>query len=262
MAVVYRHRKLTTGEPFYIGISSRKDRPYRTDGRNKIWKRIVAKHGFTVEIVAEGISKEIALELEQLLIEEYGRRNLGTGPLSNMTNGGEGGTAILVTEEYRAKLSKAKKGIKPSPQCIEASIKAQLGKKMTLEERRKHPNRRPVHQFDLAGNLIKTHPSVSLAGEALNTSHSSISAVCRGKNHSCMGYLFSYTKEGVKERIKQHNEYCPPIIQLTPKGDVVKEYPGGVMQATRETKIFHISNAVKGKRKTAGGYIWKYKEIA
>lgn len=43
-----------------------------------------------VNVVFRTDNKQEALEYEVSLIQKYGRRNLGTGPLANMTDGGEG----------------------------------------------------------------------------------------------------------------------------------------------------------------------------
>jgi len=86
---VYRHRRLDTNEIFYVGIG-RERRPYSKKDRNEHWKNIVSKYGYTVEIIAEDLSKEDACELEVFLISLYGRRDLNKGNLVNLTDGGDG----------------------------------------------------------------------------------------------------------------------------------------------------------------------------
>jgi len=92
MAYVYRHIRLDKNEPFYIGISKRKRRCNDGVGsnRNIIWKRIVNKTEYEVEIIMDDLSWEDAKKKEIEFIQLYGRIDLGTGILSNMTNGGEG----------------------------------------------------------------------------------------------------------------------------------------------------------------------------
>lgn len=50
-----------------------------------------------------------------------------------------------------------------------------------------------------------------------------------------------------------------PVIQLTKDGRFVAEYPSA-SEAARQTGIKHIICCCNEKRKTAGGYIWKYKD--
>jgi hypothetical protein len=91
MAIVYRHRRLDNNKIFYIGISNGYDRPYQSGNkRNDIWNSIIKKTDYIVEIICENLSYEDSLELEILLIKEYGRISEKTGSLANLTDGGEG----------------------------------------------------------------------------------------------------------------------------------------------------------------------------
>lgn len=72
---VYCHRKKTNGECFYIG----KGKGYRHScktSRNQHWYNVVNKHGFTSEILINGISETKAFELEYLICEQIGYNNL------------------------------------------------------------------------------------------------------------------------------------------------------------------------------------------
>ena len=104
---VYRHRRLDTFEIFYIGISKVKSRCRNRSTRNKIWKDIINKTKYSVEIIQENLSHSDACELEIFLVQSYGRINLNTGTLSNLTDGGEGG--LSPSKERREELSKQSK---------------------------------------------------------------------------------------------------------------------------------------------------------
>ena len=90
---VYLHRKKTNGEVFYVGKGST-TRAWSNAGRNELWKRIVNKYGYTVEIYLDNLQEWYAFELEQDLIALYGTIVDRTGPLSNMTGGGEGVSGV------------------------------------------------------------------------------------------------------------------------------------------------------------------------
>lgn len=94
---IYRHRRKDTGEVFYIGLGQGK-RAFVKQGRSDFWSNIAFK-GYDVEILAQNLSKEEAVELEIFLISIYGRRDLGTGCLVNMTDGGEGTTTLIYTDQ-------------------------------------------------------------------------------------------------------------------------------------------------------------------
>lgn len=103
MAYLYRHIRLDKNEPFYIGIGKN---PYRIDSihyRNKHWHNIVNKHGFVSEIIIDDLTWEQAKEKEKEFIMLYGRMDKGMGILCNMTDGGDGGSGVMVSEESRKK---------------------------------------------------------------------------------------------------------------------------------------------------------------
>ena len=106
--LIYRHISSDTGNVFYVGIGCSKYRPYSKSGRNKYWHNIVNKHGYYVQILATNLSKDDACELEELLIQTYGRRDLGTWILVNMTNGGEG-TNKMSIESIKQRSDKLRK---------------------------------------------------------------------------------------------------------------------------------------------------------
>jgi hypothetical protein len=105
MPLVYRHRRKDTNTVFYVGISNSINRPYSKRNRNFYWHNIVKKYGYDVEILYDDLTYDEAFELEIFLISIYGRKDLGTGILCNMTNGGDGRQNILVSKETRLKLS-------------------------------------------------------------------------------------------------------------------------------------------------------------
>ena len=62
---------------------------------------------------------------------------------------------------------------------------------------------------------------------------------------------------GIERRAKKHSK---PIIQYSLNGDKLAEYPSVCDAARKLTiNIGNISSALKGMRKTAGGYIFRYK---
>jgi hypothetical protein len=60
---------------------------------------------YPIEIVGFFVTEEAAFEKELELIAKYGRRNLGTGTLCNLTDGGEGASGWIPTEEWRKRRS-------------------------------------------------------------------------------------------------------------------------------------------------------------
>ena len=146
MAYVYQHVRLDTNEVFYIGVGKENKRASEKRGRNKHWHHIVNKVGYSIEIIAEGITWEEACQKEKELIGHYGRKDLGLGPLVNMTDGGEGVPGVKrppFSKEHRQKISeyrKSIKGQKRKPISEEHKQKisvAQIGKKKPHSEETK-----------------------------------------------------------------------------------------------------------------------------
>ena len=112
---LYRHIRLDTNEVFYVGIGTKVknfisckkeyERAFTKTNRNVIWKRIVAKTEYRVEILMESNNYDFIKEKEIEFIVLYGRKNLKTGTLCNLTDGGEGNRGRVYSEETKKKIS-------------------------------------------------------------------------------------------------------------------------------------------------------------
>jgi hypothetical protein len=112
MAVLYQHRRLDTNEIFYIGIGKTMARSKSKKSRNNLWWNIVNKSGYEIIVTDKNISWDDACELEKKYIKQYGRKDLGTGILVNMTDGGEGSFGHTMPQESKDIISRANKGRK------------------------------------------------------------------------------------------------------------------------------------------------------
>jgi hypothetical protein len=94
MAYLYKHTRLDNDQVFYIGIGkddTLKKRAYNKRRRSSLWKKIVSKINYRVDIIEENITWEEACKKEISLIRLYGKIVDGSGSLVNITSGGEGG---------------------------------------------------------------------------------------------------------------------------------------------------------------------------
>lgn len=135
MAIVYQHRRLDTGEIFYIGIGKEKKRAFSIQRRNRHWHSVVKKAlGFEADILVDGISWEDAIKVEIGMISDIGRKDKKKGPLVNETDGGEGRLGNRLEEE------KAKhRGYKHTVEAIEKMKFAALNReKRSLSEETKN----------------------------------------------------------------------------------------------------------------------------
>lgn len=106
---VYVHRKATNNEIFYIGKGC-KSRYLSKHNRSNFWTKIANKHGVIVEIIIDNLSEELACLLEKEMILFYGRLDLRTGNLINFTEGGQGTSGYIFTQEDKVKISEGLKG--------------------------------------------------------------------------------------------------------------------------------------------------------
>lgn len=226
MAYVYRHIRLDKNEPFYIGIGSDDEGKYtraneKNCRRNSHWHRIYKKTEIEVEILLDGLDYEKAKEKEIEFIKLYGRRDLGTGCLINLTDGGDGIKNKVFTEEYKRKLSEAaKKRGRPahfekmvaarraitevSQETRDKLSKAAKGKKLKPEQiellkKRTGPNNPMFGRFSNNKGIILAFKDEILIGEyrcfkvaaqALGVTATKICACIKGRRRSTGGYTF------------------------------------------------------------------------
>jgi len=188
---VYIHLNPTTKDVFYVGIGKGNRAWNKGAGRNKFWDNYVNKHGFEVEIVAEGLTRKQAGKVEIELIAHLGRRQIDEGGvLVNRSTGGDGGSGGYThTEEWKKKHSERQIGVPKGPLSDEA--KAKLSKSLTG---RKVTWGKTVLQYDKQGNFIKEWDNMKDAER--ETGAKNIFEVASGyKNQmykSSAGYIWKY----------------------------------------------------------------------
>ena len=99
------------GTPYYVGKG--KDRRAYHTGHSYA----VPKDKNNIVFVLNNLTEEQAFQNEIDFISWYGRVNLGNGILRNLTDGGEGMSGWVPSEEMKRKLSVARKG-KSNPWAI------------------------------------------------------------------------------------------------------------------------------------------------
>lgn len=103
---------------FYVYLYLRKDATPYYCGKGlgtRAWAehRVHVPSNDRIVIVAHNLLEEEAFILEKRLIAEYGRKDLGTGRLHNLTEGG-GGTSGRITKEITKQRISEKKTGKPN----------------------------------------------------------------------------------------------------------------------------------------------------
>ena len=145
------------GTPYYIG-KGQGNRAYR---RSK--KRInPPKDKSRIIYLKQNLTEEEAFRHEIYMIAVFGRKDLGTGILRNRSDGGEGVSGLIHSEETKIKLSESHKGEKNH----------NYGKTFSEETRKKLSE---THKGKFSWNYGKTHSEETKA---------KMSEVKKGKTHS------------------------------------------------------------------------------
>lgn len=186
MHYLYRHIRLDKNEPFYIGIGTKqKNKEFKdynseygrafSDDRkdSKIWKLIVSKTKYEIEIIMESNDYNFIKEKEKEFIKLYGRIDKKIGILANMTDGGDGTLGWIPSEENLNNLKKSKIG----------KDYKNLGHK--------------IYQYDLSGNFIKEWDTITDAAISIKRSKSLLSKITKFKlnGNYCQGFYWTLEKE-------------------------------------------------------------------
>lgn len=123
----YIHTRADDLKVFYVGKGADK-RAYKTNRRSAYWKKVVAKHGYTIDICARFTTEAEAFEHERFLIVCF--RGLHA-PLVNLTDGGEGASGVSQSAATRAKRAASTRGKKRSEETRRRMSVAATGRVMS-----------------------------------------------------------------------------------------------------------------------------------
>ena len=118
--------------PYYIGKGSG-SRAFRRQGRTIP----SPKDKSFIVFIQEGLTEFEAFAMEKYCIALYGRIDLGSGILRNLTDGGEGVSGLTVSQETRLKISKRLRGPNNPLWGRRGELSALWGKTRSEETRQK-----------------------------------------------------------------------------------------------------------------------------
>ncbi len=272
----------------YIGITNQKPETRWGAGGSRYSGQAIydaiKKYGWeNVEhkILFKDLSLEEANEKEKQMIKLYKSRIYENG--YNIQEGGYSGKTIsrdLVMEKWNEGENAQK-----IAREINCSIETVLDilDEMNVDKRERQKRQQAasgeatkikssimVNQFDLNHNFIQTYSCLKDAALAMGATTSYyISQNCQGKNTIAHGFLWQYYKE---ENIKDGIPFWDDTVTVkqSQKKRVI-QYSMEMQELNRfdsvaEANVFigrprrssGISEACRGRRKSSGGYIWKY----
>ena len=104
------------GTPYYVG-KGKDNRAYKKKDHRHMPPPAINRIVFYI-----ALDEADAFAMEELLVWYYGRKDLGTGCLRNLTDGGEGPAGKKVSKETRTKQSQARLGKDPWNKGVKGSI--------------------------------------------------------------------------------------------------------------------------------------------
>lgn len=253
-------------EPFYIGKGMNdRDKSHiaeanyvlnknlKSSNSSKInWSKIniilkikrLTKESPIILRIRENLQEEESFKLEIMLINVIGRKNLKNGPLTNLTNGGDGSSGLIMSE----------KKIKSLHDIAESQKKR-------------------VVQFTLNGIFLRTWASISEAMNSLPKKYCNISLAClHKKTKTAGGFIWFFESSFKNNKVPKKLNYkiikqlttikeqpnSKKIVQFSTKGKFIREW-NNIKSAEKSLKICAINDCLRRKTKTVGGFIWFYK---
>lgn len=241
---VYGHYRLDTNNLFYVGIGTKQPNDkghYRANthkDRNPIWKSIVRRAGYRIEVLFDSLTKDEAVNTEISLIQKHGRIIFNNGTLSNITDGGEGVWGLKMSDCAKEKMRIAKIGFKHTDEAKEKIRLTSTGrglpesaKKLIATYQIGNKNGVGKRSQEFKDHLSRIKTGLTHTQETRNK----ISAVQKGKSRPGKGTIIAY-KDGIEinryERLKFASESLNLQKQL-------------------------ISKVLSGVRNHTGGYTFK-----
>lgn len=128
---VYAYLRKKDGSPYYIG-KGKDNRAF-----SKKHRVPVPKDNSRIVFLEKNLSEIGSLSLERRMIKWYGRKDLGTGILLNLTDGGETNYGYKPSEETKLKIGLANKGKKRTAEEKYANSQRQKGRILNSEWKEK-----------------------------------------------------------------------------------------------------------------------------
>ena len=250
-------------EPFYVGKG--------VNDRIKITKVISRCSGFKksklislknkgikpiVEILFENLSNEKSIEIEKSLISKIGRRDLKLGPLTNLTDGGEGRINGRNSPESN---EKARISIIKTNQR-----KREMGYDFSLTEITKEKLRK-INQGENNPMYGKTHTDEIKEAHSLRVS--GLNHPMYGKKHSEETLRIIREKRNAcvnqEEMSKKSAELnSKKVLQFSLDGDFLNEF-NSIKEASLNLGISEslIGKTCRGKIKKPRKFIFKFKDM-
>ena len=256
---IYKKTLKATGKS-YIGKHNGNDVEYL--GSGTAWKRDLKKHmknreqDLIEEILEIVPNIEDLNQREEHWLKYYDAKN--NPAFYNATNRAHGGNRLGIPHTDKAKEKNRianlgrvpwNKGLPKAQETIAKFHKA-------------------VKQYNSNGEFIQEYASIKEAAKKTGINSPDISTASNGKKPHAKGFIWikscDFTKELLYSKVERLKK---PIRSGNPKevlqidsitGEILNEF-SSCTEVKKVLGIYNVDTVARGKAKTAGGFIWKYK---
>lgn len=291
-------------EPFYVGkgcgkrkhthLSENENNTANRYKFNKIQKIIRETGNDPIVLLNEfDLYEQDAFKLEIKLIALIGRNDLKKGPLTNLTDGGEGPSNPSAERRRKMSLntsgennpnygnhlsdeSKEKIRIANSGLLIDKMISKygkENGEQIAKEigHKKAIANKKTILQYSIDGNFLSEHIGIKDTAERFNISINSIGDCVNGVIRYGGGFIWKLKEEEnfpqKIEGIKNHRTKIP-VLQYSLCGEFMQKWDSvfsaalylnnNIRDKKIKSKAISISATCKGKYSQGLGFVWKY----
>jgi hypothetical protein len=187
------------GTPYYIGKGKGK-RKYTKSGR----RISIPKDKNRIITLKQNLTEVEAFRHEKYMISIFGRKDLGTGLLLNMTDGGDGVSGLIHTKKTRKMISKA---LKNKPLTEETRKKMSEAAKNRID----HPRKGKKHSEETLRKIREAAKGRKHSDETrkkMSELYKGKPSFFKGKKHS------EETRKKISERTKEGMRRCKQVETL------------------------------------------------
>lgn len=270
-------------EPIYIGKGQRKrylnhlknlDKHINGHFKNKLMR--ILENEFTnfdienhILIFRSKLSEQDAFDLEKQLINNIGRSDLKRGPLTNLAEGGKGGSSgKKLSEEHKRKLLASNLGKKLSEETKEKIRQANFRRKPPSKETRQkvskaltgikrgpcsEEHRKKLSIVNLNKKLSEeTKRKIGLAGLGRKHSEETKQKMCKPKSKETKqrisearkGIVFSEEHKKNLSIVKMNQKHSEETKEKISQGNRGKKYSNETKEKMRQARLLYLKQRV------------------